>query len=72
MHTSVYISSKVGSVATAGVADTVRAVPDVVAVLESWERASAFLSSIELSKRVVILPAGFPAAAVGAALVGVA
>lgn len=45
---------------------------DVVAVLESWQQSSAFLSSIELSKRVMILPAGFPAAAVGAALVGVA
>lgn len=45
---------------------------DIIQVLESWERASAFLSSIELSRRVVILPAGFPAAAVGAALVGVA
>lgn len=43
---------------------------DVVAVLESWETASPFLASIDLSERVHIVPAGFPAAAVGAALVG--
>lgn len=45
---------------------------DVVAVLESWEQASPFLASTALSQRVHIVPAGFPAAAVGAALVGVA
>jgi hypothetical protein len=45
---------------------------DVRAVLASWERASPFLASIDLSERVGIVPAGFPAAAVGAALVGVA
>ncbi len=45
---------------------------DVVAVLESWEAASPFLASIDLSERVHIVPAGFPAAAVGAALVGAA
>jgi len=44
----------------------------VVAVLESWEQASPFLASTELSTRVHVVPAGFPAAAVGAALVGVA
>lgn len=44
----------------------------VVAVLESWEKSSPFLASIDLSKRVHIVPADFPAAAVGAALVGVA
>ena len=44
----------------------------VVEVLESWERASPFLASTELSTRVFIVPVGFPAAAVGAALVGVA
>lgn len=43
---------------------------DVVAVLASWEESSAFLASVGLSGRVEILPAGFPAAAVGAALVG--
>ena len=43
----------------------------VVEVLESWERASPFLASTELSTRVHIVPVGFPAAAVGAALVGV-
>lgn len=45
---------------------------DVVGVLRSWEGASAFLASVDLSSRVAVVPAGFPAAAVGAALVGVA
>jgi glucokinase len=40
-------------------------------VLESWEAASPFLASTELSRRVRIVPQDFPAAAVGAALVGV-
>jgi predicted NBD/HSP70 family sugar kinase len=40
-------------------------------VLESWEAASPFLASTELSQRVTIVPQDFPAAAVGAALVGV-
>ena len=40
-------------------------------VLESWETASPFLASTELSRRVTIVPQDFPAAAVGAALVGV-
>jgi hypothetical protein len=40
-------------------------------VLESWEAASPFLASTELSRRVTIMPQEFPAAAVGAALVGV-
>ena len=40
-------------------------------VLASWESSSPFLASIELSPRVAILPADSPAAAVGAALVGV-
>jgi predicted NBD/HSP70 family sugar kinase len=44
---------------------------DVVAVLASWEASSPFLASTALSSRVTILPSGFPAAAVGAALVGV-
>lgn len=43
----------------------------VRAVLEGWEAASPFLASIELSRRVTIVPQDFPAAAVGAALVGV-
>ena len=43
---------------------------DVVAVLRRWEDASAFLASVSLSSRVAIVPQGFPAAAVGAALVG--
>lgn len=45
---------------------------DVRAVLANWERSSAFLASIELSERLAIVPVDFPAAAVGAALVGVA
>lgn len=45
---------------------------EVRQVLSSWERSSAFLASIGLSSRVDIVPANFPAAAVGAALVGVA
>jgi predicted NBD/HSP70 family sugar kinase len=43
---------------------------DVVGVLRAWEAASPFLASIELSARVDVVPAAFPAAAVGAALVG--
>ena len=39
-------------------------------VLRGWERQSRFLASIALSERVAIVPADFPAAAVGAALVG--
>ncbi len=45
---------------------------DVRAVLASWEAASPFLASTGLSDRVAIVPVEFPAAAVGAALVGVA
>jgi len=45
---------------------------DIVVVLEGWEHASPFLASIELSRRMQLVPADFPAAAVGAALVGVA
>jgi len=45
---------------------------DVCEVLASWERVSPFLASTGLSERIAIVPAGFPAAAVGAALVGVA
>jgi glucokinase len=44
---------------------------DVRGVLASWEAASAFLASTGLSSRVAIVPVEFPAAAVGAALVGV-
>lgn len=40
--------------------------------LERWASASPFLASLDLAARVTILPAGFPAAAVGAALVGMA
>ena len=42
----------------------------VRAVLRGWEAASPFLASTGLSDRVAIVPADFPAAAVGAALVG--
>lgn len=43
---------------------------DVVGVLRAWEATSPFLASIGLSARVDVVPAAFPAAAVGAALVG--
>lgn len=42
----------------------------VVAVLDRWGETSPFLASIGLGARIQIVPAGFPAAAVGAALVG--
>jgi len=45
---------------------------DVRGVLAAWETQSAFLASTGLSERIAIVPAEFPAAAVGAALVGVA
>ena len=45
---------------------------EVRAVLVSWESASPFLASTGLSDRVAIVPFDFPAAAVGAALVGAA
>ncbi|CAN5203274.1 ROK family protein [soil metagenome] len=45
---------------------------DVRGVLASWEAVSPFLASTGLSGRLEIVPADFPAAAVGAALVGVA
>lgn len=44
----------------------------VVGVLVGWEAASPFLAATDLATRVAVLPNGFPAAAVGAALVGVA
>ncbi|WP_010203677.1 ROK family protein [Salinibacterium sp. PAMC 21357] len=44
-------------------------IDDVRAVLARWETTSAFLASIGLSSRVHGLPADFPAAAVGAAMV---
>lgn len=39
-------------------------------ILNRWAAESAFLASIDLSTRVQVVPPGFPAAAVGAALVG--
>lgn len=47
-----------------------RLVSGVCRVLDEWSAESAFLASLELSGRVRIVPPGFPAAAVGAALVG--
>ncbi|MGX5696944.1 ROK family protein [Agromyces soli] len=41
-------------------------------ILDEWAAESAFLASLELSRRVRVIPLGFPAAAVGAALVGAA
>ncbi len=43
---------------------------EVQRVLASWAVESPFLASLELDSRVQLVPAGFPAAAVGAALVG--
>lgn len=40
-------------------------------VLEGWASSSPFLASLELSDRVQLVPSGFSAAAVGAALCGV-
>jgi predicted NBD/HSP70 family sugar kinase len=42
----------------------------VRAVLDGWASTSPFLASLELADRVELVPTGFPAAAVGAALVG--
>lgn len=39
-------------------------------VLTQWAAGSAFLASLDLPRRVQVIPRGFPAAAVGAALVG--
>lgn len=43
----------------------------VVAVLRGWESESSFLASVGLSERVELVTLDLPAAAVGAALVGV-
>jgi glucokinase len=45
---------------------------DVREVLASWSGASPFIASLDLASRVRTLPDDFPAAAVGAALVGAA
>ncbi|GAA1838118.1 ROK family protein [Agromyces salentinus] len=39
-------------------------------ILNEWAKDSAFLASTDLAQRVQVIPLGFPAAAVGAALVG--
>ena len=39
-------------------------------ILNEWAASSAFLASLHLADRVQVIPLGFPAAAVGAALVG--
>ncbi len=39
-------------------------------ILSEWAEDSAFLASLDLASRVQVIPLGFPAAAVGAALVG--
>jgi predicted NBD/HSP70 family sugar kinase len=44
----------------------------VRAVLRGWAATSGFLAMLDLPERVEVLPRGFPAAAVGAALVGAA
>lgn len=45
---------------------------EVRRVLGTWATVSPFLASLDLAARVEVVPADFPAAAVGAALVGVA
>lgn len=42
----------------------------VRAVLETWSAESGFLAMLDLASRVEVLPRDFPAAAVGAALIG--
>ena len=42
----------------------------VHAVIARWEAESAFVASLGLGERLQLLPADFPAAAVGAAFVG--
>ena len=44
---------------------------DVREVLQGWATSSEFLASLQLPDRVALVPNDFPAAAVGAALVGV-
>jgi glucokinase len=39
-------------------------------VLTAWSAESGFLAMLDLASRVEVLPRGFPAAAVGAALIG--
>jgi predicted NBD/HSP70 family sugar kinase len=47
-----------------------RLVDGVRRILGEWADESAFLASLDLPRRVQVIPRGFPAAAVGAALVG--
>lgn len=49
-----------------------RLLDPVTAVLRGWENDSPFLRSRRLPERVRLLPAGLPAATVGAALIGAA
>jgi glucokinase len=39
-------------------------------ILNGWAEDSAFIASLELSRRVQVVPLGLPAAAIGAALIG--
>ncbi|MBN9182729.1 MAG: ROK family protein, partial [Microbacterium sp.] len=47
-----------------------RLLADVTAELSASAGASPFLRSLHLAQRVVLLPSGSPAAALGAALIG--
>lgn len=47
-----------------------RLLPDIVAELRAEAENSAFMRSLRLDERIELLPAGSPAAALGAALVG--
>ncbi|GLI28068.1 NagC family transcriptional regulator [Agromyces rhizosphaerae] len=47
-----------------------RLLTGVRGILATWAASSPFLASLDLQERVQVIPLGFPAAAVGAALVG--
>jgi glucokinase len=47
-----------------------RLLDDVLGVISSWSATSPFVASLDLASRVQLVPNDFPAAAVGAALVG--
>lgn len=50
----------------------IRLLESVQSVFASWARDSAFLASLDFQSRVRLLPHDYPAAAVGAALIGTA
>ena len=52
----------------AGLGDTL--VDGTHRILNRWAAESAFIASLDLARRVQVVPLGFPAAAIGAALIG--